>query len=69
MRLISAICTFSATVMDTKVCATGRCGHARRQMGAAEAVMSGRPAPRAASGASCPPTMLKIVDLPAPLGR
>ncbi len=70
-KLISAICTFSATVMDTNVCAIWKVRPTpRRQMrrGARPVMVSPARRTRPLSGCSWPPSMLKIVVLPAPFG-
>ena len=68
---ISAICTFSTTDMERKVCATWKV----RPTPMRHTARGGRPVmscplsvTRPVSGRSCPPTMLKVVDLPAPFG-
>ena len=66
-----ATCTFSSTVKDEKVCAIWNVRPTPlRQMarGGRPAMLSPPSRTRPESGASWPPTMLKVVVLPAPLG-
>ncbi|CFW38173.1 Uncharacterised protein [Bordetella pertussis] len=67
----SAICTFSTTVSDAKVAAIWKVRPTpRRQMSRGRMPTSSWPSSltEPVVAGSCPPTMLKVVDLPAPLG-